>query len=75
VVVCLWAIPIQALRTQYFDTNVSEHHHFFIEGENDLVDILPSEVIEPFLDEFEVSPAPLRLISSTIATRTVNPKR
>jgi Fur family iron response transcriptional regulator len=29
----------------YFDTNVSEHHHFFIEGENDLVDILPSEVV------------------------------
>ena len=23
----------------YFDTNVSEHHHFFIEGENGLVDI------------------------------------
>jgi Fur family iron response transcriptional regulator len=23
----------------YFDTNVSEHHHFFIEGENALVDI------------------------------------
>jgi Fur family transcriptional regulator, iron response regulator len=29
----------------YFDTNVSEHHHFFIEGENNLVDILPSEVV------------------------------
>jgi len=23
----------------YFDTNVSEHHHFFIEGDNALVDI------------------------------------
>jgi len=23
----------------YFDTNVSDHHHFFIEGENRLVDI------------------------------------
>ncbi|HEY7242490.1 MAG TPA: Fur family transcriptional regulator [Xanthobacteraceae bacterium] len=29
----------------YFDTNVSDHHHFFIEGENDLVDIPPSEVV------------------------------
>jgi Fur family iron response transcriptional regulator len=28
----------------YFDTNVSRHHHFFIEGENDLVDIPHSEV-------------------------------
>ena len=23
----------------YFDTNESEHHHFFIEGENELLDI------------------------------------
>ena len=23
----------------YFDTNVSQHHHFFVEGENDLLDI------------------------------------
>jgi Fur family transcriptional regulator, iron response regulator len=28
----------------YFDTNLSEHHHFFIEGENDLVDIPHSDV-------------------------------
>ena len=28
----------------YFDTNVSKHHHFFIESENDLVDIPHSEV-------------------------------
>ena len=29
----------------YFDTNVSHHHHFFIENENDLVDIPDSEVV------------------------------
>ena len=29
----------------YFDTNVSEHPHFFIESENDLVDIPHSEVV------------------------------
>ena len=29
----------------YFDTNVSQHHHFFIENENDLVDIPHSEVV------------------------------
>ena len=29
----------------YFDTNVSQHHHFFIESENDLVDIPHSEVV------------------------------
>jgi Fur family iron response transcriptional regulator len=29
----------------YFDTNVSDHHHFFVEGENELVDIPCTEVI------------------------------
>jgi Fur family iron response transcriptional regulator len=29
----------------YFDTNVSEHHHFFVEGGNDLLDIPGAEVI------------------------------
>jgi Fur family iron response transcriptional regulator len=28
----------------YFDTNVSEHHHFFVEDENNLVDIPRSEL-------------------------------
>ncbi|OLB73872.1 MAG: hypothetical protein AUI16_16060 [Alphaproteobacteria bacterium 13_2_20CM_2_64_7] len=29
----------------YFDTNVSQHHHFFIEGENDLLDIPDKDVV------------------------------
>jgi Fur family transcriptional regulator, iron response regulator len=29
----------------YFDTNLSEHHHFFIESENVLLDIPHSEVV------------------------------
>ncbi len=29
----------------YFDTNASEHHHFFIEGENALVDISGADEI------------------------------
>ena len=29
----------------YFDTNTSSHHHFFVEGENDLLDIPHSEVV------------------------------
>jgi Fur family transcriptional regulator, iron response regulator len=29
----------------YFDTNVSQHHHFFVEGENDLLDIPDTEVV------------------------------
>ena len=29
----------------YFDTNVSDHHHFFVEGDNALVDIPGAETI------------------------------
>jgi Fur family iron response transcriptional regulator len=29
----------------YFDTNVSEHHHFFVEDGNELVDIPGAEVV------------------------------
>jgi Fur family transcriptional regulator, iron response regulator len=29
----------------YFDTNVSDHHHFFVEGESHLFDIPGADVI------------------------------
>jgi len=29
----------------YFDTNVSQHHHFFVEGENALLDIPDADVV------------------------------
>ncbi|MEX1083617.1 MAG: transcriptional repressor, partial [Xanthobacteraceae bacterium] len=29
----------------YFDTNVSSHHHFFVEGDNALLDIPETEVV------------------------------
>src|SRR5712675_1318093 len=38
----------------YFDTNVSEHHHFFIEGENALVDIPDAAAI---VGKMPVAPA------------------
>ena len=28
----------------YFDTNVSDHHHFFIEGQNEVLDIPRSAI-------------------------------
>ncbi|MDQ0325383.1 Fur family iron response transcriptional regulator [Rhodopseudomonas julia] len=31
-------VAVDGART-YFDTNVSDHHHFFVEGENSLMDI------------------------------------
>ncbi len=36
-------IAVDGAKT-YFDTNISQHHHFFIENENALVDIPQSEV-------------------------------
>ena len=37
----------------YFDTNASEHHHFFVEGANELVDIPGADVI---VDKMPVAP-------------------
>jgi len=37
----------------YFDTNVSDHHHFFVEGENALVDIPNAEVM---MDKLSIAP-------------------
>lgn len=35
----------------YFDTNASEHHHFFVEGEDALVDIPEAEMVVDKLPE------------------------
>jgi Fur family iron response transcriptional regulator len=37
----------------YFDTNVSDHHHFFVEGANELVDIAGPEVV---VDKAPIAP-------------------
>ena len=37
----------------YFDTNASEHHHFFVEGDNELVDIPGADVI---VDKMPIAP-------------------
>ena len=29
----------------YFDTNINTHHHFFVEGENELLDIADGDVL------------------------------
>ncbi|MCM2291721.1 transcriptional repressor [Allorhizobium sp. BGMRC 0089] len=35
----------------YFDTNVSDHHHFFVEGDNEVLDIPVSNIIIDNLPE------------------------
>ena len=37
-------VPVDGTKA-YFDTNASAHHHFFVEGEDELLDIPSSEVI------------------------------
>jgi Fur family iron response transcriptional regulator len=36
-------LAVEGAKT-YFDTNTSDHHHFFIEGENKVFDIAPGPV-------------------------------
>jgi Fur family iron response transcriptional regulator len=36
-------LAVESART-YFDTNVSDHHHFFIEGQNEVLDIPVSNI-------------------------------
>jgi Fur family iron response transcriptional regulator len=31
-------LAVESAKT-YFDTNISDHHHFFVEGDNDVLDI------------------------------------
>ncbi len=37
-------VPVDGAKA-YFDTNASSHHHFFVEGEDELLDIPASDVI------------------------------
>ena len=46
----------------YFDTNASDHHHFFVEGENELVDIPGADVI---VDKMPIAPKATRSRAST----------
>ena len=36
-------LAVEGSRT-YFDTNISDHHHFFVEGENEVLDIPLSSI-------------------------------
>ncbi len=50
----------------YFDTNVSEHHHFFIEGENALVDIAD---VEPIVGKMPVAPEGFEIARVDVVVR------
>lgn len=39
----LRVLAVEGAKT-YFDTNVSDHHHFFVEGQNEVIDIPVSSI-------------------------------
>ncbi|MBN9673153.1 iron response transcriptional regulator IrrA [Roseibium aggregatum] len=50
----------------YFDTNVSDHHHFFIEGENRVIDI-PGEVVG--IDKIPSAPEGMEVVRVDVVVR------
>ncbi len=50
----------------YFDTNVSEHHHFFVEGDNALVDI-PD--VEPLVGRMPKAPEGFEIARIDVVVR------
>ncbi|WP_208985986.1 iron response transcriptional regulator IrrA [Labrenzia sp. OB1] len=50
----------------YFDTNVSEHHHFFIEGENRVIDI-PGEGVG--IGRLPEAPAGMEVVRVDVVVR------
>src|SRR6201987_1414741 len=50
----------------YFDTNATEHHHFFVEGEHALLDIPGADVL---LDKMPVAPAGYEIARVDVVVR------
>lgn len=50
----------------YFDTNVSDHHHFYVEGANELVDIPNAEVT---VDKMPEAPAGYEIARIDVVVR------
>lgn len=50
----------------YFDTNVSDHHHFFIEGENRVIDI-PGEGVG--IDKIPRAPEGMEVVRVDVVVR------
>ncbi|WP_421980451.1 iron response transcriptional regulator IrrA [Roseibium sp.] len=50
----------------YFDTNVSDHHHFFIEGENRVIDI-PGEGVG--IDAIPEAPEGMEIVRVDVVVR------
>ncbi|PTW63250.1 Fur family iron response transcriptional regulator [Breoghania corrubedonensis] len=58
-------VAVEGTKT-YFDTNVSDHHHFFIEGENRVVDIPGANVT---VDDLPPPPAGMEIVRVDVVVR------
>jgi Fur family iron response transcriptional regulator len=56
----------------YFDTNASDHHHFFVEGDNELVDIPGTDVI---VDKMPVAPEGYEIARIDVVVRLKKAER
>ena len=56
----------------YFDTNTSDHHHFFIEGENKVFDIVAGPVAVTSLPE---APEGMEIVNVDIVVRLRRKRR
>ncbi len=63
-------LAVEGART-YFDTNTSDHHHFFVEGENEVIDI-PNSGLS--LEELPKPPEGMEIAHVDIVVR-LRPKR
>ena len=63
-------MAIEGTKT-YFDTNVSDHHHFFIEGENEVFDI-PGEGVG--IGSIPQAPEGMEIVRVDVVVR-LRPKR
>ncbi|MEI2386863.1 iron response transcriptional regulator IrrA [Breoghania sp. JC706] len=58
-------VAVEGTKT-YFDTNVSDHHHFFIEGENRVVDIPGANVT---VDDLPPPPEGMEIVRVDVVVR------
>ncbi len=63
-------LAIESAKT-YFDTNISDHHHFFVEGHNEVLDI-PLNNIR--IDNLPVPPEGMEIAHVDVVVR-LRPKR
>jgi Fur family iron response transcriptional regulator len=63
-------VAVESAKT-YFDTNTSDHHHFYIEGENKIFDIASGPVTVTGLPE---PPAGMEIVNVDVVVR-LRPKR